>query len=116
MNVSPASNQDIFSNLARECIKESETISLIPSENVMSELATRMYMTRSNNRYILPLKIGNEYFMPGRESLEKIEKILSEKLCATYKQKHVITRGLSGLHQMDIIMSALRKKADKLSF
>jgi len=101
------SNRDILNMISDEFQKEKATISLIPSENVMSDLATSMYSNRVGNRYILPLKIGKKYFMPGRENLENIVKILDKKLCSIYKTEFAITKGLSGIHQMDIIMSAL---------
>lgn len=104
----------ILDMIFNEFQNEKNTISLIPSENMMSDLATSMYATKSNSRYLLPLKIGAKYFMPGRENLENIVKILETKLCSIYKSKYSITKGLSGLHQMDIIMSALSKKTNKI--
>ena len=55
--------------LADEFLHEKNTLSLIPSENLMSDLATSMYSSKMSNRYILPLKIGHKYFVPGRENL-----------------------------------------------
>ncbi|MBU4466546.1 hypothetical protein KKF47_00570, partial [Patescibacteria group bacterium] len=92
----------------KEFQKEKETISLIPSENIMSDLATKMYCSKSNNRYVIPIKIEDKFFMPGRESLGNIITLLEEKLCSIYKTKYTIVKSLSGLHQMDIIMSAMR--------
>src|SRR4030042_2577671 len=93
----------------KEFQKEKETISLIPSENIMSDLATKMYCSKSNNRYVIPIKIGGKFFMPGRENLGNIITLLEKKLCSIYKTKYTIVKSLSGLHQMDIIMSAMRK-------
>lgn len=107
-------SKNILDLIVDEIDYEKTTLSLIPSENIMSPLATSMYSGKSSNRYLLPLKIGTKYFMPGRENLEQLIKILEKKLCAAYKTKYVITKALSGLHQMDIIMSALRKKTDKI--
>ena len=105
---------EAINRIFREFQKEKNTISLIPSENIMSNLAASMYESRSNSRYILPLKIGNQYRMPGRENLGEIIDILEEKLCSKYKSKYAITKGLSGIHQMDIIMSALRKTTSEI--
>jgi glycine/serine hydroxymethyltransferase len=80
----------------------------------MSGLAASMYATKMGNRYILPLRIGNKYFMPGRENLGNIVSVLNKKLCSIYKTEFAITKGLSGMHQMDIIMSALIKVTDKI--
>ncbi|MFA6353318.1 MAG: hypothetical protein WCW93_00040 [Candidatus Paceibacterota bacterium] len=107
-------NNKILDMISSEFQKEKTTISLIPSENVMSNLATSMYSSKMGNRYILPLKIGNKYFMPGRENLENIIKILDKKLSSIYKTKYAITKGLSGIHQMDMIMSALIQVTDKI--
>lgn len=107
-------SKDILKMISSEFQKEKSTISLIPSENSMSGLAASMYASKSNSRYLLPLKIGAKYFMPGRENLEHIIEVLEQKLCSIYKNKYVITKGLSGLHQMDIIISALSKKTDKI--
>lgn len=107
-------NKKILEMISREFKKENNTISLIPSENVLSNLATSMYSSKMGNRYILPLKIGNKSFMPGRENLENIIKTLDKKLCSIYKTKYAITKGLSGIHQMDIIMSALIQVTDKI--
>ncbi|MEQ1500472.1 MAG: hypothetical protein ABL917_03840, partial [Parcubacteria group bacterium] len=93
---------------------ERTTISLIPSENLMSDLATSMYVSRIANRYVLPLKVGNKHFMPGRENLENILNFLNKKLCSIYKTKYAITKGLSGIQQMDIIMSAMINVTDKI--
>lgn len=106
--------KEILGMLSDEIKKEKTTISLIPSENIMSSFAASMYASKSNSRYLLPLKIGNKYFMPGRENLENIIEVLERKLCSIYKNKYVITKGLSGLHQMDIIISALSKKTNKI--
>lgn len=114
MNNHQEKDISVLSLISKEFQKERTTISLIPSENIMSEMATSMYMSRSNNRYILPLQIGNEYYMPGRENLGRIIHVLEEKLCSIYERKHVLTKGLSGLHQMDILMSALRKRTDRI--
>lgn len=114
MNNPKSKTKEALNMLINEFQKEKETISLIPSENIMSNLATSMYASKSGNRYILPLKIDNKFFMPGRENLENIIKTLEEKLCSIYKSKYVITKGLSGLHQMDIIISALSKITDKI--
>lgn len=107
-------NNKVLDMISSEFKKEKTTISLIPSENVMSDLATSMYSSKIDNRYILPLKVGNKYFMPGRENLENIIKTLDKKLCSIYKTKYAITKGLSGIHQMDIIMSALIKATNKI--
>lgn len=104
----------ILDMISSEFQNEKITVSLIPSENIMSSLATSMYASKSGNRYVLPLKIGDKYFMPGRENLENIIKILDKKLCSIYKTEYAITKGLSGIHQMDIIMSALIEITDKI--
>ncbi len=107
-------NSKINEMLADEFLHEKNTLSLIPSENLMSDLATSMYSSKMSNRYILPLKIGHKYFMPGRENLEKIIQVLNQKLCNIYNTKYAITKGLSGIQQMDMILSALIKITDKI--
>lgn len=106
-------NSTTLDMVSNEFRHERNTISLIPSENLMSDLATSMYASRMGNRYVLPLKVGNKYFMPGRENLGNIIQTLNQKLCSIYKTKYAITKGLSGIQQMDMIMSALIKVTDK---
>lgn len=108
------SDQKIINLISNEIKKESNTISLIPSENVMSRLASSAYTLRSNNRYIIKSKIGSRYFMLGRENLGKIIAILEHKLCSIYGVEFSITKGFSGIHNMDIIMSAISKIANKI--
>lgn len=107
-------DKKIISLISNEIKKEKETISLIPSENVMSELASSAYLLKSNNRYVIKSKIGSKYFMPGRENLGNLITILEQKLCSTYNTEFSITKGLSGIHNMDIVMSAMRKISDKI--
>jgi hypothetical protein len=54
--------------------------------------------------------------MPGRENLGKIIAILEYKLCSIYGVEFSITKGFSGIHNMDIIMSAINKIANNLFF
>lgn len=108
------SDKIILNLILDEVDKESNTISLIPSENVMSELASSAYTLKSNNRYVIKSKIGSRYFMPGRENLGKIIAILEHKLCLIYGVEFSITKGFSGIHNMDIIMSAISKIANKI--
>ncbi|KKR67735.1 MAG: hypothetical protein UU10_C0037G0004 [Parcubacteria group bacterium GW2011_GWF1_40_6] len=108
------SDKKIMSLISDEIDKESNTISLIPSENVMSELASSAYTLKSNNRYVIKSKIGSRYFMPGRENLGKIIAILEHKLCSIYDVEFSITKGFSGLHNMDIVMSAISKITKKI--
>lgn len=105
-------DKEILNLISDVIVNERETISLIPSENVMSDLATKMYCGRSNNRYVIPIKIGNKFFMPGRENLGDAFSLLEKRLCSIYKTKYAIVESLSGLHQMGVIMSAMRKMAD----
>ena len=107
-------SSDILDMITTEFQHEKTTISLIPSENLMSDLATSMYASRIANRYVLPLKVGSKYFMPGRENLENIIKTLNKKLCSIYRARYVITKGLSGIQQMDIIMSAMIMITNKI--
>ena len=108
------SDKKIISLISNEVKKELNTISLIPSENVMSRLASSVYTLKSNNRYVIKSKIGSRYFMPGRENLGQIIAILEHKLCLIYDVEFSITKGLSGIHNMDIIMSAISKIAGKI--
>jgi len=108
------SDEKIISLISSEVKKELNTISLIPSENVMSRLASSAYTLKSNNRYVIKSKIGSRYFMPGRENLGKIIEILEHKLCSIYDVEFSITKGFSGIHNMDIIMSAISKIANKI--
>lgn len=80
----------------------------------MSELASSTYTLNSNNRYVIKSKIGSRYFMPGRENLGNIIAILEYKLCTIYDAQFSITKGLSGIHNMDIVMSAMSKISDKI--
>lgn len=107
-------NIEILNLISSEIKKEQNTISLIPSENIMSELASSTYTLNSNNRYVIKSKIGSRYFMPGRENLGNIIAILEYKLCTIYDAQFSITKGLSGIHNMDIVMSAMSKISDKI--
>ena len=80
----------------------------------MSKLASSMYALKSNNRYIIKSKIGSRYFMSGRENLGNLISILEQKLCSIYNTEFSITKGLSGIHNMDIIMLSIRKISDKI--
>jgi len=80
----------------------------------MSKLATSAYTLNSNNRYIIKSKIGSRYFMPGRENLGNLISILEKKLCQAYNVEFCITKGLSGIHNMDIVMSAINKISNKI--
>ncbi len=80
----------------------------------MSTLATSMYVGRTNNRYCLPKEFADRNFMPGRENLGDLLDILDTRLRATYETEFVITKALSGLHQMDVIMSVMRKLASRI--
>src|SRR3989344_5499314 len=120
-NINKASQKDrklsdkkIINLISDEIKKELNTISLIPSENVMSRLATSAYTLRSNNRYVIKSKIGSRYFMPGRENLGKIITILEDKLCSIYDVEFSITKGFSGIHNMDVVMSAIGKIIKKI--
>jgi len=108
------SDKKIINLISDEIKKELNTISLIPSENVMSRLASSAYTLRSNNRYVIKSKIGSRYFMPGRENLGRIIAILENKLCSTYGVEFSITKGFSGIHNMDIVMSAIGKIMKKI--
>ncbi|MFA6523976.1 MAG: hypothetical protein WC264_01015 [Candidatus Paceibacterota bacterium] len=108
------SDKKIINLISNEVKKELNTISLIPSENVMSRLASSAYTLKSNNRYVIKSKIGSRYFMPGRENLGEIIAILEHKLCSIYDVEFSITKGFSGIHNMDIIMSAISKIANKI--
>lgn len=107
-------NKTILQLISNEVLYERNTISLIPSENVMSSLATSVYALNSSNRYVLKSKIGSKYFMPGRENLGNLISILEQKLCEIYGVGFSITKGLSGLHNMDIIMSAVSKISNNI--
>lgn len=107
-------SKKILDLITAEVKHEHQTLSLIPSENIMSELASSVYALPSNNRYVLKSKIGSKYFMPGREYLGDIISILENKLCRIYDVRYSITKGFSGLHNMDIIMSAMSKIASKM--
>ncbi|MCA9355950.1 hypothetical protein H6790_00345 [Candidatus Nomurabacteria bacterium] len=107
-------HKDILGMISQEVKKENDTISLIPSENIMSKLATSAYTLNSNNRYIIKSKIGSRYFMPGRENLGNLISILEKKLCQAYNVEFCITKGLSGIHNMDIVMSAINKISNKI--
>ena len=111
---SKVSSDKVLSLITEEIKKEQNTISLVPSENVMSKLASSVYSLKSNNRYIIKSKIGSRYFMPGRENLGNLVSILENKLCSAYNTDFSITKGLSGIHNMDIIMSAIRKISNKI--
>ena len=108
------SDKKIINLISNEVKKELNTISLIPSENVMSRLASSAYTLKSNNRYVIKSKIESRYFMPGRENLGRIIAILENKLCSIYGVEFSITKGFSGLHNMDIVMSAISKIAKKI--
>lgn len=108
------SSKEILNLISNEVLIEKNTISLIPSENIMSELATSAYTLNSNNRYVIKSKIGSRYFMPGRENLGNIISILENKLCSIYGAEFSITKGLSGIHNMDIVMSAIGKVSNKI--
>jgi glycine hydroxymethyltransferase len=97
------SNKEILDLIKKEELHESETINLIPSENLMSHLASSMYSYRISNKYILPIELKNKVYMPGREYLEKIIKKLENKISSIYGVKYATIKGLSGLHQMEII-------------
>ncbi len=107
-------NQEILNLISDEVEHERNTITLIPSENVMSKLASSAYTLNSNNRYVIKSKIDSRYFMPGRENLGNIIAILEHKLCSIYGVEFSITKGLSGIHNMDIVMSAIGKISDKI--
>lgn len=97
--------KDIF-NLRED---ELNSIVLIPSENIMSDAASLMYSFWSSNRYILKHKYGEIVDMPGRENLSKLVATVDSLLSEVYGVKHSISKGFSGLHNMDIIFSALSK-------
>lgn len=97
------SNREILELIKKEELHESETINLIPSENLMSPLASSLYSYRISNKYILPIELKNKVYMPGREYLEKIIKKLEEKISLMYGVKYATIKGLSGLHQMEVI-------------
>jgi glycine hydroxymethyltransferase len=107
-------DREIVNLISNEIKKERNTICLIPSENVMSKLASSTYTLNSNNRYVIKSKIDSRYFMPGRENLGNIISILESKLCTIYDVQFAITKGLSGIHNMDIVMSAMAKIASKI--
>lgn len=107
-------NRQILNLISSEVKKEQNTISLVPSENVMSKLASSVYSLRSNSRYLIRSKIGSKYFMPGRENLGDIITILEHKLCSIYDMQFSIAKGLSGIHNMDIIMSGINKISNKI--
>lgn len=108
------STEEILNLISDEVKNEQNTISLIPSENIMSDLAASAYMLNSNNRYVIKSKIDSRYFMPGRENLGNIIAILEYKLCSIYETGFCITKGLSGIHNMDIVMSAISKISNKI--
>lgn len=97
------SNKEILNLIKKEELRESETINLIPSENLMSPLASSMYRYRISNKYLLPIELKDKVYMPGREYLEEIMQKLTEKISSMYGVKYVTVKGLSGLHQMEII-------------
>jgi len=107
-------DKEILDLISNEVKNERNTITLIPSENVMSRLASSMYALNSNNRYVIKSKIDSRYFMPGRENLGNLIAILERKLCSIYGTEFCITKGLSGIHNMDIVMSAMSKVSDKI--
>ncbi len=98
----------ILKVLTSEEIDERNLISLIPSENIMSPLATSAYFLRASSRYLLPIQINNESYMPGRTKLEELVYILGSTLKRIYKAQNISYACLSGLHQMQQIMFALR--------
>lgn len=102
----------IIHKIYQEQDHELNTISLIPSENLSSKRATEMYSLRSSNRYFLPSDKSNKKL--GREGLEDLHKIIIKELCKTYNSSWAMIDPLSGLNQMDLIMSGLRNDFDKI--
>lgn len=97
----------IIKNILRLKEDESSSVALIPSENVMSDFAASMYALWGSNRYILKHKYGDISDMPGRENLSRLLTEVDLLLAEAYGTKYAISKGFSGLHNMDIIFSAL---------
>jgi len=100
--------KEIFAKIKAEQNEAISSLSLIPSENLLSKKAIEMFSLRNYNKYILPLKFRDKTYMPGRERLEEIVNITKEKLCSQYGMKYVLLESLSGLNLMDIILSSMR--------
>lgn len=104
----------VLRKIAEEQKYELNTLSLIPSENLLSKRAAKAFLSRSYGRYILPIIYKNKEFMPGRELLEELVGITKKELCDIYNVKEAMIDSISGLNQMDLILSAMRKKFDKI--
>lgn len=97
------SDRNIIKLIKQEESNELKSINLIPSENLMSPMASKLYGYRVSNKYFLPIELGGKTYMPGREFLDRILKKLIGKISSIYNVDYVSIKGLSGLHQMEII-------------
>ena len=103
-------NKNLFNLLKKEDLSEKNSISLIPSENIPSHLASSMYSHRAANRYLLPIDLHGKYCMPGRSTLEKLVLDLTQNLKSEYNSKKAFIKGLSGLQQMETIFLAFSEE------
>lgn len=105
--------KNISELLKKEEISEEKSISLIPSENIMSPLASSVYSHRAANRYLLPIDFYGKFAMPGRQDLEAIVLTLSKQLKKLYNMENVFVKGLSGLQQMGTIFLTFSGEIDE---
>ncbi|EDP46702.1 serine hydroxymethyltransferase [Rickettsiella grylli] len=93
-----------------------QTISLVPSENVLSPLARIPYLLDNQSRYFLDdLRLFGKWVFPSGQHLASIEQtILKPLLIELAKAKYINVRPISGINCMTVTLAALTKRGDSI--
>ena len=94
--------------------RSQSSLSMVPSENVLSPLASLAYVSDFQNRYFFDSEIlwGKEAFTGSRPLKEIYHDILCPLLKKLSKAKFVNAKPLSGLHCMLIVLSSYCSPGD----
>jgi len=92
----------------------SDQLHFIPSENSPSINARLAFLTDIFGRYYFPIERGHSVF-PGNEIIEKIYERCCELLREVTGARFVVTKPISGLNAMTIVLSTLAKSGEAIA-
>lgn len=99
--------EEVYALLSLHLTKKRESISLVPTENILSPLSSLPLATDLVNRYFLTDNTIWEY--PQTQMIEEISNICDNVLKKLFNVKFVNTRPISGVNCMTVVIAALTK-------
>ncbi|MGH8542267.1 MAG: hypothetical protein ACREX3_01190 [Gammaproteobacteria bacterium] len=104
--------QDIIALVLQHEGLKRRSISLVPTENILSPLAQTVLASDLANRYYLLDNTVWEY--PQTDDIGSISQVAETTLATLYGTKHVNIRPLSGLNCMTVVLASLTVPSDTI--